>query len=137
MTRQRGYAELDETRQRARELGYVETLFGRRLYIPDIRSSNQSRRGYAERTAINAPMQGTAADLIKKAMIAVDAWLQAEPQAGRMILQVHDELVLEVPEAQLDQSRMTLVAHMRGAGDLLVPLEVSVGVGGNWDAAHS
>ncbi|MEK8089523.1 DNA polymerase I [Thermithiobacillus plumbiphilus] len=127
---------MDSMREQAREKGYVETLFGRRLYVPDIHSSNANRRNYAERTAINAPMQGTAADLIKLAMIAVDAWLAADPARGRMILQVHDELVLEVPEAMVGEAREALPRLMCGVAQLAVPLESSVGVGANWEAAH-
>lgn len=127
---------MDEMRAMARAQGYVETFFGRRLYVPEINSSNANRRAYAERTAINAPMQGTAADLIKLAMIAVDAWLQEDPGRGHMILQVHDELVLEVPEARVDEVKAALVKRMTGVAELAVPLEVSVGVGCNWDEAH-
>jgi DNA polymerase-1 len=105
--------------------------------VPEIRSSNPARRAYAERAAINAPMQGTAADLIKKAMIAVDAWLLEAPERGRMILQVHDELILEVPQAGVAAARAALKARMEGVAELAVPLLVSMGVGDNWDAAHS
>ncbi|WP_075322010.1 DNA polymerase I [Acidithiobacillus albertensis] len=127
---------MEQTRVLARQQGYVETLFGRRLYVPEIRSSNAARRNYAERAAINAPMQGTAADLIKKAMIAVDAWLQENPVRGRMILQVHDELILEVPESGLEAARAALKELMEGVADLAVPLLVGLGVGKHWDAAH-
>lgn len=130
-------AYMEHIRAQARERGYVETLFGRRLYVPEIRSSNPARRAYAERAAINAPMQGTAADLIKKAMIAVDAWLLEAPERGRMILQVHDELILEVPQAGVAAARAALKARMEGVAELAVPLLVSMGVGDNWDAAHS
>ncbi|MHB0888405.1 DNA polymerase I [Acidithiobacillus sp.] len=130
-------AYMERIRAEARERGYVETLFGRRLYVPEIRSSNPARRAYAERAAINAPMQGTAADLIKKAMIAVDAWLVEAPERGRMILQVHDELILEVPQAGVAAARAALKARMEGVAELAVPLLVSMGVGDNWDAAHS
>jgi len=129
-------AYMEQTRVLARQQGYVETLFGRRLYVPEIRSSNAARRNYAERAAINAPMQGTAADLIKKAMIAVDAWLQEDPSRGRMILQVHDELILEVPESGLEAARAALKERMEGVADLAVPLLVGLGTGKHWDAAH-
>jgi DNA polymerase-1 len=134
-----GVAEyMERTRAEARERGYVETLFGRRLYVPEIQSRNPARRAYAERAAINAPMQGTAADLIKKAMIAVDAWLEEKPaERGRMILQVHDELILEVPAATLDAARAALRERMEGVARLAVPLEVSMGWGSSWAEAHA
>jgi DNA polymerase-1 len=129
-------AYMESTRERARELGYVETLFGRRLYLPEIRVSNVPRRQAAERTAINAPMQGTAADIIKRAMIAVDRWItQACPEV-RMIMQVHDELVFELPEALVPMASEEIRALMSGAAQLAVPLEVQVGTGRNWDEAH-
>jgi DNA polymerase I len=124
------------TREQARELGYVETVFGRRLWLPEIRASNVARRQGAERAAINAPMQGTAADLIKLAMIAVQRWLDEEKLESRLIMQVHDELVLEVPEAELDQIRSGLTRLMGGVAELAVPLLVEVGAGPNWDRAH-
>ena len=127
---------MEQTRALAKKQGYVETLFGRRLYVPEIRSSNPARRNYAERAAINAPMQGTAADLIKMAMIAVDAWLQEQPERGRMILQVHDELILEVPEVGLEAAKSALRARMEGVAELAVPLLVGLGVGKHWDEAH-
>ena len=127
---------MDETREQARERGYVETVFGRRLYLPDIRSGNVQVRQYAERSAINAPMQGTAADIIKRAMIAVDEWCRAHPGHGRLIMQVHDELVLEVAHAHLDQARSAVRDCMTGAAALRVPLEVQIGTGANWDEAH-
>jgi DNA polymerase-1 len=127
---------MDETKQKAREAGFVETLFGRRLYLPEILSRNQALRQYAERSAINAPMQGTAADIIKRAMIAVDAWLAAAHISARLIMQVHDELILEVPETQVDEVVGQLRRHMAGAAELAVPLKVDVGVGRNWDEAH-
>lgn len=127
---------MDSIREQAGEQGYVETLFGRRLYLPEINSSNGMRRQAAERTAINAPMQGTAADIIKLAMISVDAWLTAENLASRMIMQVHDELVLEVPEQELDQVQQGLGDRMSAAAKLDVPLLVEMGVGDNWDQAH-
>lgn len=127
---------MDRTRSEAAERGYVETLFGRRLYLPEINSRNGQRRQAAERTAINAPMQGTAADIIKRAMVAMDTWLGEQKVDVRMILQVHDELVFEVAEP-LVQPFVELVATvMSGAGTLAVPLVVEVGVGGNWDEAH-
>jgi len=127
---------MDTTREMARELGYVETLFGRRLYLPEIKSSNHNRRQYAERTAINAPMQGTAADLIKLAMIAVDQWLAKDGKGCRMIMQVHDELVLEVPSERLDVSTARVCDLMAGVAQLEVPLVVDIGHGKNWDEAH-
>ena len=127
---------MDEMRVLAAEQGYVETLFGRRLYLPEINSKNFNRRQYAERTAINAPMQGSAADLIKLAMIEVDRWLQAEQPDALMILQVHDELVLEVPEAQLQIVEAKVVELMTGVADLCIPLEVDTGTGDNWKQAH-
>jgi len=132
---------MDRIREQAREQGYVETLFGRRLYLPEIESRNAARRQYAERTAINAPMQGTAADIIKRAMIATDQWLRQEklnpdkPDA-RMIMQVHDELVFEITEDQLDHYTATIRTIMCSAADLNVPLIVDIGVGDNWDEAH-
>jgi DNA polymerase-1 len=127
---------MERTRESARERGYVETLFGRRLHVPDIGASNMARRQYAERTAINAPMQGTAADLIKLAMIAVDRWIQSEAREVRMIMQVHDELVFEVPQAQLAEARTRVRELMTGVAELAVPLEVDIGHGANWDEAH-
>jgi DNA polymerase-1 len=126
---------MDQTREQAREQGYVETVYGRRLYIPDIKSSNGQRRQYAERTAINAPMQGTAADIIKRAMLAVDAWLSDEPQV-HMVMQVHDELVFEVPEKRVDEVSAKIIELMSGAAELRVPLLVEAGSGANWDEAH-
>ncbi|HYW92343.1 MAG TPA: DNA polymerase I [Gammaproteobacteria bacterium] len=129
-------AFMDRTRRLAREQGFVETVYGRRLYIPDINAGNGQRRQYAERTAINAPMQGTAADIIKRAMIAIHDWL---PRAGydcRMIMQVHDELVFEVADAHVAAFVEDVKRRMAGAADLGVPLEVEAGVGGNWDEAH-
>tara|TARA_Y100001951_G_scaffold13338_3_gene8676 strand:+ start:7035 stop:9806 length:2772 start_codon:yes stop_codon:yes gene_type:complete len=127
---------MEDTRKLAAEKGYVETLFGRRLHLPEINARNGQRRQAAERTAINAPMQGTAADIIKRAMIAVDDYLLSEQPDARMIMQVHDELILEVAEAQLDAVRERVVALMSGAAELAIPLEVGVGVGDNWDEAH-
>ncbi|WP_020161689.1 DNA polymerase I [Cycloclasticus pugetii] len=127
---------MDETRELAREQGYIETLFGRRLYLPDILAKNGQRRQYAERTAINAPMQGTAADIIKLAMLSVDNWLQVDKPAVRMVMQVHDELVFEVENSYLDQAASIIQQKMSGAASLDVPLVVDVGMGKNWDEAH-
>ena len=127
---------MERIREQARERGYVETVFGRRLYLPEINSRNVQRRQYAERSAINAPMQGTAADIIKRAMIAVQAWLESGNGNARMIMQVHDELVFEVPETGVDEVRLQVVELMRAAADLDVPLAVAAGTGGNWDEAH-
>lgn len=127
---------MDTTRTEAADSGYVETLFGRRLYLPDIKSRNAPRRQHAERTAINAPMQGTAADIIKKAMLKVDAWLQKNEFDARMIMQVHDELVLEVKTEQLEAFNAKLKELMEDAAQLDVPLVVDVGVGSNWGEAH-
>jgi DNA polymerase-1 len=127
---------MERTREQAHVQGHVETLFGRRLYLPDINSRNQQQRAGAERTAINAPMQGTAADIIKRAMIAVDAWLQAERPAVRMIMQVHDELVFEVWEDQVEAARARIRDLMEAAAQLRVPLVVDTGVGDDWEAAH-
>jgi DNA polymerase I len=127
---------MDATRQKAAEQGFIETVFGRRLYLPDINAKNGLLRQAAERTAINAPMQGTAADIIKRAMIAVDEWLVAAPLDAVMIMQVHDELVFEVAEADVDLACKTIQEKMQNAADLHVPLIVNVGVGNNWDEAH-
>jgi len=129
-------AYMDATRQSARERGYVETVFGRRLYMPEINAANGQRRMGAERAAINAPMQGTAADLIKLAMLAVHGWLQADKLGTRMILQVHDELVLEVPDRELESVRARVPELMCAVASLAVPLVVDTGVGPNWDKAH-
>jgi len=129
-----GYME--RTRAQAAEKGYVETLFGRRLYVPDINAKNPSLRRGAERAAINAPLQGTAADIVKRAMVAVDNWLMDSGLDARMILQVHDELVLEVREDLVEVVREQIQPHMAGAAELEVPLLVEVGVGDNWDQAH-
>ena len=127
---------MQRTREAAREQGWVETVFGRRLYLPEIRSSNAARRAGAERAAINAPMQGTAADLIKLAMIRVADWLQREQLASRLIMQVHDELVLEVPEAERERVCAALPQEMAAVAGLAVPLVAEVGSGANWGAAH-
>jgi DNA polymerase-1 len=129
-------AYMERTRAQAAEQGFVETIFGRRLYLPEINAKNPALRKGAERTAINAPMQGTAADIIKKAMVAVDNWLTASGLDAKVILQVHDELVLEVREDLVDQVRDEIRAHMSDAVKLDVPLLVEVGVGNNWDEAH-
>jgi DNA polymerase-1 len=129
-------AYMDNTREQAKQDGYVETLFGRRLYLPEINSSNGMRRQYAERTAINAPMQGTAADIIKRAMIDINAWLNENDIGIRMIMQVHDELVFEVPNAQLEMAKTEIEKFMVNAAQLDVPLEVGIGVGDNWEQAH-
>lgn len=129
-------AFMDRTREQARGAGYVETVFGRRLYLPEINAPNVTRRQAAERAAINAPMQGTAADLIKRAMLRVDEWTRANPERARMIMQVHDELVLEVAENYVTETTQALRECMTGVGTLAVPLVVDVGVGNNWDEAH-
>ncbi|MHB8254781.1 MAG: DNA polymerase I, partial [Acidiferrobacter sp.] len=127
---------MEAMRAKAREHGYVETLFGRRLYIPDIKASHTARRQYAERTAINAPLQGTAADLIKMAMLTVDAFMTEARLKARMIMQVHDELVFEVPLEELTVLQEAVVARMEHVAELSVPLIVDCGVGANWDEAH-
>ena len=127
---------MDETRKQARERGFVETVYGRRLYLPDIRSGNAATRQYAERSAINAPMQGTAADIIKRAMIAVDAWCAREDAPARLIMQVHDELVLEVRSDAVEPVSEAVRERMTGAAELSVPLRVDLGTGANWDEAH-
>jgi DNA polymerase I len=127
---------MDDTRTQARHTGYVETVYGRRLYLPDIRASNKQIQQYAERSAINAPMQGTAADIIKSAMIAVDAWCQREDVPARLIMQVHDELVLEVRADAVDLVGAAVRERMVGAAELNVPLRVDLGTGANWDEAH-
>jgi len=127
---------MNTIRHTAAERGYVETIFGRRLYLPEINARNGMRRQAAERTAINAPMQGTAADIIKRAMVSVDDWLRQGTLKSRMIMQVHDELVLEVPESELQLIQAGLIQRMESAAELLVPLVVDVGVGDNWDEAH-
>jgi len=127
---------MDETKISARAKGYVETLFGRRIYLPEIMGGNGPRRAGAERQAINAPMQGTAADLIKLAMIAVQKALDEEARATKMIMQVHDELVFEVPEAEVEWAREAVPRIMAGVAALEVPLLAEVGIGPNWDEAH-
>ncbi len=127
---------MSSTRDQAKIDGYVETLFGRRLYLPEINASNGMRRQYAERTAINAPMQGTAADIIKLAMNSIQNWLNSEPADIRMIMQVHDELVFEIPTEQLDRAKEIIEDYMVQAAELSVPLEVGIGTGINWEVAH-
>jgi len=127
---------MDDTRHSARETGFVETVYGRRLYLPDIRAGKAAARQYAERTAINAPMQGTAADIIKRAMISVDAWCQREDTPARLIMQVHDELVLEVRADAVNDVAAAIRERMTAAGELRVPLRVDIGTGANWDEAH-
>ena len=127
---------MDETRERARTDGYVETVFGRRLYLPEINARQAQRRQYAERSAINGPMQGTAADIIKKAMLEVDAWLRRSKRDARLIMQVHDELVLEVRAELCGEVRDQVTKLMSGAAELRVPLRVDTGAGPNWDQAH-
>jgi DNA polymerase-1 len=127
---------MDETRASAAETGYVQTLFGRRVWLPEIRGGNGPRRSAAERQAINAPMQGTAADLIKLAMIAVQDALDREGRDTAMVMQVHDELVFEVPEVELDWAREAIPRLMSGVARLEVPLLAEVGVGRNWEEAH-
>ena len=127
---------MDNTRDKARDQGYVETLYGRRLYLPDIKASNGQRRQHAERTAINAPMQGTAADIIKRAMIRVYDWLPGSGYDAKMLMQVHDELVLEVRKDQAETFAVELTTQMQCAAVLDVPLVVDTGIGNNWDEAH-
>jgi DNA polymerase I len=127
---------MQRTREEARSNGYVETVFGRRLWLPDIKGSNGPRRQGAERAAINAPMQGTAADLIKLAMVAVQDWLDREGLASRMIMQVHDELVLEAPNHECDTVKLAMPGLMTNVAQLAVPLIVDVGIGPNWEKAH-
>ena len=127
---------MDDTRRLAREQGFVETVDGRRLYLPEIRSRNRQQQQYAERAAINAPMQGTAADIIKRAMLAIDRWIEEDAAPASLVMQVHDELVLEVEQDAVAAIRERVVALMCAAGTLSVPLEVGVGTGANWDEAH-
>ena len=127
---------MERIKEQAKQQGYVETLFGRRLYLPEINARNAARRQYAERTAINAPMQGTAADIIKRAMLTTDAWLQTGAVDAKMIMQVHDELVFEIAESDLEVSITHIRERMQTAAELSVPLLVDIGVGDNWDEAH-
>jgi len=127
---------MDETRAKAKRDKFVETVFGRRLYLPDINSGAPARRSGAERAAINAPMQGTAADLIKMAMVSVQGWIEKQKLETKLIMQVHDELVLEVPGAELEKVKEKVRALMQNVAKLEVALVVDVGVGDNWDQAH-
>ncbi|KAJ8135749.1 hypothetical protein OY671_011038 [Metschnikowia pulcherrima] len=127
---------MENTRRVAREQGYVETVFGRRSQLPDIRGASGPRRQGAERAAINAPMQGTAADIIKRAMISVDAWCQREDTPARLIMQVHDELVSEVRADAAESVAGAIRDRMTSAGELRVPSRVDIGTGANWDEAH-
>jgi DNA polymerase-1 len=127
---------MSRTRSQAHEQGYVETLLGRRLHLPEINARNKQRQLAAERTAINAPMQGTAADIIKRAMIAVDQWLESSGTDALMIMQVHDELVFEVAESEVGVLVNALPELMGQVAELRVPLKVDIGVGSNWDEAH-
>ena len=129
---------MQRTKEQAAAQGFVETLFGRRLYLPDIRNKNANARAGAERAAINAPMQGTASDLIKRAMVDVSRWLVSDDLKSKLIMQVHDELVLEVPEAELDLVKEKLPQIMAKVDEemLNVPLVAEVGVGMNWEEAH-
>jgi DNA polymerase-1 len=127
---------MEETKERARDMGYVETVFGRRLYLPEIRSPNGPRRSAAERQAINAPMQGTAADLIKLSMVLVQQMLDQQARGTKMVMQVHDELVFEVPLAEVDWLRVEIPRAMAAVAVLKVPLLAEVGMGANWDKAH-
>ncbi|MES9992511.1 MAG: DNA polymerase I [Candidatus Thiodiazotropha sp.] len=129
-------AFMERTRKLAHDQGYVETLFGRRLYLPDINAKNHQRRTAAERTAINAPMQGSAADIIKRAMLAVDGWIEQRAPPVRLLMQVHDELVLEVDKSYVTDAKEIITKYMEHAAELSVPLVVDVGVGDNWDQAH-
>ncbi len=129
-------AYMEGIRETASAQGFVETVFGRRLYLPEINARNAQRRQYAERSAINAPMQGTAADIIKRAMISVHHWLQTDKPGARMIMQVHDELVFEVDADKIDLVRERVIELMNGAAELSVPLQVDAGIGSNWDEAH-
>lgn len=127
---------MDNIRETARENGFVETVFGRRLYLPEINARNVNRRQYAERTAINAPMQGTAADIIKNAMISIHKWLREENSGANMIMQVHDELVFEINENKIESAKHKIENLMNEAATLSVPLKVDIGIGKNWDEAH-
>ncbi|NIR29782.1 MAG: DNA polymerase I [Gammaproteobacteria bacterium] len=129
-------AYMAEARAGAHHVGYVETVYGRRLYLPEINSRNHQRRQYAERTAINAPMQGSAADIIKRAMVQLDEWITGSGLDVRMIMQVHDELVFEVPQDAIEELESPIARRMSGAADLSVPLVVEIGIGDNWDEAH-
>lgn len=130
-------AYMDNTRLQAKKMGFVETLWGRRLYLPDINASQMARQRAAERVAINAPLQGSAADIIKLAMIRIAKWLQEEKPSVKMIMQVHDELVFEVPEADIEEVVTAITEHMTAVASLTVPLKVSIGIGMNWDEASN
>jgi DNA polymerase-1 len=127
---------MESTRKKAHENGYVETIFGRRLYLPEIHTKNMARQKAAERAAINAPMQGSAADIIKKSMLAIAKWQKTNQTHTKMIMQVHDELVFEIAEHALENSKIAIQKLMETSVELSVPLEVSIGVGMNWDEAH-
>jgi DNA polymerase-1 len=127
---------MDDTRALAKRSGFVETVFGRRLYLADINSKNRALQQYSERSAINAPMQGTAADIIKRAMITVDAWCARPGSPARLVMQVHDELVFEVATERLAEAGERIRALMSEAATLKVPLKVDIGHGANWDEAH-
>lgn len=127
---------MESTKEKAKELGYVETLFGRRLYLPEINASNGMRRQAAERTAINAPMQGSAADIIKIAMIDINQWIKDEKPDCCVVMQVHDELVFEIAEDKVDTYQPIIEKIMTEAVELSIPLIVDVGVGDNWEQAH-
>jgi DNA polymerase-1 len=127
---------MENTREGAKEKGYVETIYGRRLYLPDIKASNAMMRQAAERTAINAPMQGSAADIIKRAMINMHNWLANTDLDVKMIMQVHDELIFEVAEKDLEKAQAKIVDIMENSSKIDVPLLVEAGVGDNWDEAH-
>jgi len=127
---------MNRTREQAKDQGYVETLFGRRLYLPEINARNGARRAGAERAAINAPMQGTAADIIKRAMLNVDQWLVNDKPDVHLLMQVHDELVFEVAPNEMDSATAKIKSLMESAADLNVPLLVEVGSGANWEEAH-
>jgi DNA polymerase-1 len=129
-------AYMEQTKESARENGYVETLYGRRLYLPEINASNGMRRKGAERTAINAPMQGSAADIIKLAMLSVDQWITESRPDCKMVMQVHDELVFEVAEQAVESCSSKIIELMQSATEISVPLLVEAGVGDNWDEAH-
>ena len=130
------HAFMERMREQAREQGYVETLFGRRLYLADINARNANLRAGAERAAINAPMQGTAADIIKRAMVGVDGWLAGHRERALMIMQVHDELVFECDVDFVDVLRAEVSRQMAAAAELAVPLVVDCGIGDNWEQAH-
>ena len=130
------YSFMDESRKIAREKGYIETLFGRRLYLPDINNKNAIRRKYAERSAINAPMQGSAADIIKLAMINVYNWLKKDDVPAKIVMQVHDELVLEVNEKHSQEIKGNIINIMESVTEIDVPLIVDAALGSNWEEAH-